>query len=134
MVNVSKKFLNEKVYRDILTQLSVIIARAHTRKESSALLYDFLSPKERIQLAKRTAIIALLRKGVYPKAIMRVLQVSSATVAYYQEALERGEYGVVIRALKKKEYDESISGLLEKILSAGLPPQGKGRWKKLFYE
>lgn len=134
MVNVSKRAVADKVVQDIADQLIIFFARAHTKKEAAALFYELLTPAERLQLAKRLATIIFLEEGVPFHVIEETLCVSPATIAKFDALREEGRYRKVLRALRRKKYDESFSGLIAKLIDAGLPPQGKGRWRRVFRE
>jgi len=127
MVNVSKKKLPKDVEWELLKQLSAIIVAQQRAKDSDALLYELFTRSERLIFVKRVGIIALLQRGYSPYAISSALNVSETTVAKVLASLERGKYENIVATLKRREHRESVLGILESLVTFGLPGQPQKR-------
>ena len=132
MPHISKYKLKEgelnKIYKELLTAFS----QAFSGDKKYNFAREFFTKTEQVMFAKRFAIIAMLKKDVPPYHIQQVLKVSSSTVARMSFLIEKGWFKTIIKYTNKQ--NKTIFDILEKILSAGLPPKvGKGRWKR-FYE
>jgi uncharacterized protein YerC len=81
MAQVSKYPITKEVYETIFEVFSKTIAGLSTKKQVSDFFDEFLSPTERIMLAKRLAIGLLLAKEYNYDEISKILRVSSPTIA-----------------------------------------------------
>ena len=131
MTRISKKKLKSSVSEAIGAQLLGSIIHARTKRDAHALLTELLTSSERIMLAKRFAIIAMLARGYSFTQIEKLLETSSDTVVRISRDVRIGKYPALVQYAKnnpKKIEGESFLSLLEKLLAAGMPPRGKGRW------
>ena len=106
------------------------IAHLRTSEEVEGFLHDFLSPVERIMLAKRLSIAVLLNKGYRYETIAGILRVTPPTIATvslllkysgggYKKAVEK-----IARNEKMNEFWEKVEDVVAKI------PHAKGSdWK-----
>jgi Trp operon repressor len=128
MPHISKQKLEKKLEKDIHLQLLETLSGKKS-KADFYILEELLTETEKIMLAKRCAVIALLGRNVPHFRIWNMLKMSPATVARMANAYEAGVYSNLIKHFENKKVD--FWKLLEKILQAGLPERGKGRWKWL---
>ena len=131
MAQVSKYPLKKEVEEKIFEILLKTIADLKKPEEVNEFLEDFLSPVEKIMLAKRLAIAILLAKGYDYRGIREVLKVTPGTVAGVNLKLKYGGRGYK-RVVEKFLREEKIEKLFEKIdeaLSQTFPPKGKN-WKE----
>ena len=135
MVNISKKKLRTHIERDILSQFTLHVARLRGEKRTQDFLNDLLTDAERMQAAKRLAIIILLMRGYSFTQIQNALKVTPATVVKLWKAFTRGAFKTIreksiFHGQSFKE-DTALEGFL-KLMTSGMPPRaGKGRWKFL---
>ncbi len=134
MVNVSKKKLPEEAEKKLLKQLGSIIVAQQSSKDSESLLYELFTRSERTVFIKRVGIIALLQEDYSPHTIGLALNVSQTTVSKIQAALERGRYKNIATTLNRKKHRESIIGVLESLLTLGMPGEANRRIKSKLRE
>ena len=132
MPHVSRRRVKKKVYKKLEDGLRDIFSKFSSRSDVSRLLGDLLTPTERLMISKRIAIILLLKKGYSFQAIQKTLKVTPFTVLRFWRMTKMGKfkYFTIPRQDKKPG---SFLGDIEKILQAGLPPRGKGRWAHVFH-
>jgi len=131
MTQVSKYPLKKEVEERIFEILLKTIADLKKPEEVNEFLEDFLSPVEKIMLAKRLAIAVLLGRGYDYRGIREILKVTPGTVAGVNLKLKYGGRGYK-RVVEKFLREEKIEKLFEKIdevLFQTLPPKGKN-WKE----
>jgi uncharacterized protein YerC len=131
MVRISKRKLSDAVKESIGEQLLLSIVHARSRKDAHALLSELLGSEERIVLAKRFATVAMLMRGYSIGQIEDMLKISPDTINRIWKDIQKGRYQRVIRYTKnnpRKFEGDSFLDMLEKLLQAGLPPRGRGRW------
>ncbi|VVA44505.1 conserved hypothetical protein [Candidatus Roizmanbacteria bacterium] len=83
MVNLTKKYVDEKKLIKINQLMFEILNKADDKDDFLEIVKDILSPPEQLMVAKRIAIIYLLLKGVDHSTIARYLKSSRATVAKF---------------------------------------------------
>lgn len=132
MPHISKTKLPKDVQDDIFNQLVKYISRAKDRAHAEAVLSGLLTDTEKLMLAKRLAIIALLHEGNSMYSIANLLAVSPSTVERLYRDKENGQHDFVENLYTDTGKKNDFLSLVETILSAGLPPiVGKGRWRWL---
>ncbi len=113
-MQLSKAKLNkneEKKMYDIFYQT---FADLGNKKEASIFLDDFLSPMEKIKLAKRLMIALYLEQGKSYDFIKQTIKVSSATIASVDKMMGKEGKGFLL-ALKKIEADRWAEQTAKKI-------------------
>ena len=113
MVNISKRKLSKEMQKELYTQLADIFLSSDSRKESERTLTEILTKTEKVMLAKRVGIIAMLERGYSSYKIMNTLNVSTLTIARVQKRLSCGIYQQTVEVLKRRKSRESIFGLIE---------------------
>lgn len=100
------------------------------RHTSPTFFTDLLGPEEKIMIAKRLAAIAMFNEGNSSYRVWQLLKISPSTAERIRLNYEVGRYKNITLALtaNRRNYEEFWEAL-EVILSAGLPPRGRGRWK-----
>ena len=127
MPHLSEADLDAATHKRITRQLSGMLADKNAYV-LSLLLHDLLTKTERLMLAKRLAAIVLLERGEQPYHIHQALKLSQSTILRLGNTLDRGGYQEITKALRQKS---TLLDDIEKILQAGMPPRGKGRWRFL---
>jgi len=132
MTHVSKHPLKEPVKKQIDAQLLDTFIAQTSPGDFRRLLKELFTPAEMILYAKRMAVIALLHKNCSAYEISMILKVSSSTVTRINRYRSVGRYGHIETMLERKAYRHSLLGFIESVLSAGMPPRGRGRWSRTF--
>jgi len=123
MTQVSRYPVNKDVEQRIVQLFQKAIAKLRTPVEIEDFLADFLSPVEKIVLAKRFAIAVLLAKGYDYASIRLVLKVTPPTIASVSVTMKYSGKGYK-KLLQKIIADEETNvfwGKIEDILTS-LPP------------
>ena len=81
MTQVSKYPVHKDVEKRMFEVLEETISHLRGTEEIKDFLHDFLSPVEKIMLAKRLSIAVLLYKGYRYKSIGGILRVTPPTIA-----------------------------------------------------
>jgi uncharacterized protein YerC len=142
MVYVSKKPVKREVLVRISELLIAHVAHIRTRMHAEKFLNEILTESEKIMLAKRFAIVVMLKKKQSYTTIKKILKVSHTTIAKTNRELEQGKFDFIISqlqklsppkviAVRKRQKKESFWDVLECMIQFGMPPMGKGRWRFL---
>src|SRR3989344_8743706 len=102
MVYLSKKPIDPKIFQKILDNLILHLARQQKPKQMSDFLENLLTKTERTVLAKRMAVIFLLRLGYSSHYIYKHLNISPSTVARYSHGLESGRFEAIQSYMEKE--------------------------------
>ncbi len=124
MVNVAKDVLKDKVRRQILHDLLLLLAGTRSERGGdlrASAWVELVSETEQLELAKRLAIVLLLGRNVPYDAVQTTLKVSSATVAKHDRLRADGAYDAIERLARAQGRVVDVDGLLERILANGLP-------------
>lgn len=136
MTNVSKRKLKPRVLQKIKKQFVRVIALAKNQEQAHDLATSLLTEAEQLMLAKRLAVVVMLEYGYTFRDIEKTLRVSSTTVATILDKKQEGLYAPIETQCKqyrsRRSSNDSFLDFLEVLLQAGMPPQGKGRWKHVF--
>ena len=132
MGRVSEKKVKKEFFLKITDQLFDYIVVVRTKSESKQFLNQFLTPSEKIMFAKRLALVVMLKRGYSFTAIRETLKMSESTITKFWKLLRQNKFSFISEVkLKKKKNKEFWAGL-EKIIRAGLPPHGRGRWAHVY--
>lgn len=142
MAQVSRYPLSKDVYKRVFEILFQSIANIKNPQEVKEFFDDFLSPTERIVLAKRLSIAVLLAKGYDYNDVREVLKVSPPTIAAVNASLKykgKAYKRVVNRILRSDKFEEflgKIEDLFDKIppitgdWEEKLRKRGAARWAR----
>ncbi|MBI4999422.1 hypothetical protein HZB97_01475 [Candidatus Gottesmanbacteria bacterium] len=127
MPQVSKYPVSTDVYNRIFEILFNAIAEVKSPYDVREFFEDFLSPTERIMLAKRLAIAVLLAKNYDYRAISKILRVSPATIAAVNVFFRYAGQGYkkVVKRILNEEKQEEFWNKLDDLLSETIPPRGR---------
>ena len=120
MVNVSKRALTDRVQKDALHNLFVLVTE-NGRSHAVSVWREVLGEPEQLQLAKRVALILMLMRGVSYDAIETTLHMSHATIAKHDALRKEGAYTALEKRLRTTRVQVQASSLLEDLLQNGLP-------------
>lgn len=103
--HVSKRKLKSKTERDLIQSLHIVLSRIGNKKDMETFLFSLLSKTEQLMLAKRLAIVVLIKSGIPESTIASTLYVTRETVARMRYLLElRGNgYEVALRKLENEK-------------------------------
>lgn len=130
MTQVSRYPIAKEIEARIFEILLKTIADLKNSEEINGFLEDFLSPVEKIMLAKRLSIAVLLAKGYDYRQIRNILRVTPSTIASVNLTLKykgSGYKRVVEKILAAERIDEfwqKIDEILSEI-SGLVPPKGR---------
>jgi len=130
MPHISRYKLSPSVEKDLLKALDVVLLKITQEEDLDAFLLALLTKTERLMLAKRLAIILLLKEGVADSEIANSLHVTRVTVSrlrFFYEARGSG-YEVASRILDNEEFVAGVKQALLKIAGYAVRAAG-GRVK-----
>jgi uncharacterized protein YerC len=139
MTQVSKYPISKEVEGRIFEVLTEVIADLKQSLEINEFLEDFLSPVEKIMLAKRLSIAVLLAKGYDYRQIQKILHVTPPTIASVNLSLKYTGQGYkrVVEKIIHGEKMEEFWQKVDDVIADLVPPKGrnwsywrKGRWQK----
>lgn len=134
MPHISRKKLKKEEVDKIFKKLALVFDSAGKNKKSKILLEEFLTPTEKVMLAKRLAIIFMLNEKISIHYISDTLFVSPSTVQRISLKHEFGEYSYLSKITSGKNNKHDIWKTIKPLVMTVLTPKGaRGRWK-WFYE
>lgn len=114
------------------------VAMVRTRNQVQKLLEDWLSPTEKIMLAKRLSIALLLMKQYDQRSIATLLKVGLETVSKVSRALRFGSggYGMIVEVFMKQEKQDTFWEKVDSTLADLFPPHHRNwsNWRKERWE
>ncbi len=134
MTQVSKNQLNRKVFEKIFALLPQIISNLRKEAEAKEFVNAIFSKTEQIMIAKRFAIMFMLRKDYSYEEISFTLKVSYGTIAkmsqLYQYASDNFK-----KQIDKLIANETVNEFLNEVayrVQTFIPPKGRNwsRWRK----
>jgi uncharacterized protein YerC len=126
MTLVSRRILRPDVEKKIYELLVDVLVKLKSKKELNDFLDDFLSPVEKIILAKRLAIAVLIAKGNNYQSIGEILRVTPGTISKISLRMKYGNDVIrkvaerVLRSDLSKALLEEFVGILD-VPIKGLP-------------
>lgn len=128
MVRISYLQIKPQDYQKIFSVFYKVLGETDDKDEFSRILFDLLTPAERIMIIKRIAIIYLLLKGIDYRMICKALKVSNTTVNKFKLSMERSEG--IVPALRNMVKQEKVWLFFEEIFSQIFYPGRPGiNWK-----
>ncbi len=118
MVNLTKKYVDEKKLLKINQLMFEILNKADDKDDFFEIIKDIFSPPEQLMVAKRIAIIYLLIKGVNNSTIAKYLKSSRATVAKFSLLFYDKEtklIGIIGELLNKEKINHFFEDLFADI-------------------
>jgi len=135
MAQVSRYPLSQKVYERIFEILFESILKIKNKEEAEEFLGEFLSPTEKIMLAKRISIAVLLAKNYDYRQIIKTLHVSFPTIAGVSGSVKYAGGGyrkVVEKLLKEEKIKNILLSVVEGVATVGaVGGKGSGDWWQL---
>lgn len=114
MPHVSRRPLTKKAEKELLKTFEIVMSKIGKTEEMGGFLSSLLSPTERIMLAKRLAIVILLKQGMQETDIGNALCVTRGTVDRLKLLFETKGLGyqTAIEILRKEELLASFNDFL----------------------
>jgi uncharacterized protein YerC len=100
MPHVSQKKLKRKIFTRISTELISYILELESSAEAKSFLTELLTKTERIMIAKRLAVLIMLKKGYSFRVISATLHVSPSTVERYWKEAKKKSFPVLSRRIE----------------------------------
>src|SRR3990167_2485025 len=118
MSQVSKRVLKPEIEERLFKNFWELFANSKNPKDIQLFLEDYLSPTEKVMLAKRMAIALLFSKGYDHRSISSLLKVSTSTVNNIARTLRiKGNgYKIVIQKYLQKESTKEFFQELERLI------------------
>jgi len=91
MTRISKYRVEDKVLKKLYSLMFEVISNMSKKERFEGIMYELLSPTEKIMIAKRVAIVYLLMKDINYLIISDVLKVSSRTIAKFHAMITEGK-------------------------------------------
>jgi len=134
MAQISKYPISKNVYERIFDIFLETFSKLNSKREVSDFFDEFLTPTEKIMLAKRLAINVLLAKGFEYREISEILRVSSTTITSVSDKYKYGKtINKITQTLINKEGIEDFwLEIAEAFTSMGtVGTKGASGWKYL---
>ena len=110
MPQVSRIPLNKRLEAEILENLELVMAKLSHKEDMKGFLFSLLTRTEKLMLAKRLAIVILLREGISHSNVAASLKVTRATVSRIELIGEARGEGFKL-ALKKYVREQNLNDL-----------------------
>ena len=137
MAQISKYPISNNVYERILEIFFKTLIKIQTENEAEQFIKDFLTPTEKIMLAKRLAIAFLLEKEYDYRTISGILRVSLPTVASVNVARKYGGKGyqkMINKLLKEEKIKDFLFKVGEILTEPAKRGKGSNMWRYLNLE
>ncbi len=114
MPHVSRVKLDQRIEKDLIKTLEFVLTRLTREEEMNGFLLSLMTPTERLMLAKRLAMIILLKENLSDSHISATLKVTRGTVSRMQLFLEaRGKgYEFALKKLQNEKVVQELKGAL----------------------
>lgn len=130
MTQVSRYPIHKDVEKRMFEIFKASISHLRSSEDIEDFLEDFLSPVEKIMLAKRLSIAVLLAKGYTYPSISRILRVTPSTISTVSISLKYSGKGYK-KLVNKILHDEKIDDFWQRMedILAKIPPSKGSDWK-----
>lgn len=126
MPHISRIKLDKKAERNLVENLSLILTKIKKQDEMDSFLISLLTSTERLMLAKRIAIIILLKEDVPESHIASTLHVTRVTVSrlqFFWEARGQG-YEIALKVLENEKLMKEFKDGLLKLVAYSIRAAG----------
>ena len=126
MPHISRIKLDKKAERNLVENLSLILTKIKKQDEMDSFLISLLTSTERLMLAKRIAIIILLKEDVPESHIASTLHVTRVTVSRLQFFWEArgGGYDIALKVLENEKLMKEFKDGLLKLVAYSIRAAG----------
>lgn len=132
MTMVSKHPLSKEVKDRVYEIFLQTLAELKTSIEVEDFLDQFLTPTEKIMLAKRLSIAFLLEKNYDARSISQILKVSTKTVSNVNLWIKHNKGGLykAIQKLLEKKANEEFWNKIDYVIGRISIPMSRGNWSE----
>lgn len=116
MPHVSRFKLDKKTESNLVNTFELVLAKLSKEEQIREFLFSMLSSTERLMLAKRLAIVVLLKEGVPQTKVAQTLHVTRVTVGKMQLLLEARSKGFEA-ALEKLNQEQNMREIKTMLLN-----------------
>jgi len=104
MTQVSKRYIKEETLNKILDIFISSFVKIKDKKTAQGFFDEFLTPTEKIMLAKRIVCFYLLFKNISIRDSANILKLSTSTIAKYSMFIKKSVYikRFLIKYLQKR--------------------------------
>lgn len=138
MTQISRIPLSKEIEKRMMEVFLDTVVMVSTKKQVEKLLNDWLSPTEKIMLAKRLSIALLLEKQYDQRSIAKLLKVGLETVSKISRQLHNGTggYEMIVSAFLKEEKSEAFWNKVDDTLADLFPPRHRNwsQWRRERWE
>lgn len=130
MTQISRYPIHKDVEKRMFELFLTAIESLNNKQDIEEFIDDFLSPVEKIMLAKRLSIAVLLNKDYKYKSISKILRVTPSTIASVSLQLKYSGKGYQ-KFVEKVAKNEKISAFWQKIedILSHIPASKGSDWK-----
>lgn len=115
MSRVSRRQLSSQITKIVLQGFKRALKELEKEEDAQAFLYEFLTPQEKVMLAKRLAIGILLYDNLHYREICELLKVTPSTVQKVRLDMEKSlKYKKLFEKLSEKGEFENLKNLANK--------------------
>lgn len=133
MTQISKYPLRKEIESRMYEIFLDTLASVSTRTQVLKLIQDWLSPTERVMLAKRLSIALLLLKKYDQRSISKLIHVGLETVSKVSGNMKHGEggYEMVLKSFLKQKKADAFWEKVDELLADLMPPHRNwSHWRK----
>lgn len=134
MTQISRIPLRKEIEKRLMEVFLDTMAMVQTANQAQKLFDDWLSPTEKVMLAKRLSIALLLEKQYDQRSIAKLLNVGLETVSKVNRQLRSGVggYEMIVSAFLKQEKSEAFWEKIDDVLADLFPPRHRNwsTWRK----
>lgn len=133
MPHLSRHPLSIKIEQEIIENLNLILSSITKAQEMLSFMGSLLTHTEKVMIAKRIAMIALIEQNFKDSEISKLLNVTEPTVAKFRIFYEARPEGFKV-ALKKLEEQKRLKAFKDALLELAdfVAKSGSGHIKKTF--
>jgi len=114
MPHVSKNRLRKGDEEKLLESLKVVLSKIDKTEDVDSFLYSLLSDTEQLMIAKRLAIIVMLKEGLPESTVAHALHVTRETVSRLKmkSELKEAGYNLALKVLEQQKQLETFKQFL----------------------
>ncbi|MEK9171778.1 MAG: hypothetical protein AAB782_00885, partial [Patescibacteria group bacterium] len=131
MPHISKRRLEKQHIQDLFLEIVFVFERASRRGELRHVLGQLLTSTEKIMLAKRLAVVAMLSQGIPIHNIAEGLSMSPSTIDIMSLKFETENYSHIVKSGLKRTDVGDVIRMIQTVGGIMPPRSGQGRWKYL---
>jgi len=126
MPHVSRIQLNKRVEEKLIDSLEIVLTKASKKDEMNKFLFSLMTHTEKLMLAKRLAVVVLLKEGLTQSEISRALNLTRVTVNKMELLLETRKegYNIALRILAEEKLLAEFKDILVKLTKYSIRAAG----------